>query len=52
MAPSIAETLSPDSTGSAPVRDATARWAAEIASPRESRSQRNFTTHLPAKKKK
>src|SRR5689334_22701126 len=41
--PGVRETRSPDSTGIAPVRDATARWAVATASARVSRSQRNFT---------
>ena len=42
----LSVTRSPDSTGSAPVRDATARWAVATASARVSRSQRNFTRGL------
>ena len=41
--PGVRETRSPESTGMAPVRDATARWAVATASARVSRSQRNFT---------
>ena len=44
---SVSVTRRPESTGRAPVRDATARWAVLTASARVSRSHRNFTVLLP-----
>jgi hypothetical protein len=45
--PAPTVTRRPDSTGMAPVRDATARWAVATPSASVSRSQRNFTQDLP-----